>query len=225
MKVVLCCPSLSGPMKPFMKSLKKSVPLIRAAGWEIAMEHEIGNPYISQARALMTRRALDIGADVIVYLDYDLSWKPEDLLTLLTTTGDVVAGTYRFKTEEVKYMGALLSNEQGTPSLREDGCIYADRVPAGFLKVTRKVIFRFMEAYPDLLYGDKWNPSIDLFNHGAYKGVWYGEDYAFSRNWIDCGGEIIVVPDLDISHHTAEKEFKGNFHKFLMTQEGGSNHA
>lgn len=205
-------------MKPFMASLKKSVPLIRAAGWDISMENELGNPYISAARALMTRRALDVGADVIIYLDYDIQWKAKDLLTLLKTEGDVVAGVYRFKQDEEKYMGALLSNEYGTPLLREDGMIYADRVPAGFLKITRKAIFKFMEAYPHLMYGDKWNPSIDLFNHGAHNGVWYGEDYAFSRNWVDIGGKLIIVPNLDITHHSADKAYPGNFHKFLLKQ-------
>lgn len=225
MKVVLCCPCLTTPMKPFMNSLKKSVPIVKEAGWEVGWENEVGNPYISAARSIMTRKALDSGADVIIYLDYDLSWNKIALLTLLQTKGEVVAGTYRFKQEEEKYMGALLSNNRGTPLLREDGMIYADRVPAGFLKVTRKAIFKFMESYPNLIYGDKWNPSIDLFNHGAHNGIWYGEDYAFSRNWIDCGGELIIVPNLNINHHSQDSVYKGNQHLFLMKQPGGKNYV
>jgi GT2 family glycosyltransferase len=60
-----------------------------------------------------------------------------------------------------------------------------------------------------------------LFNHGAHKGVWYGEDYAFCRNWRDAGGELIIVPDLDITHHTTEKAYEGNFHIYLRQQPGG----
>jgi hypothetical protein len=225
MKVIFCNPSLSGPTKPYIRSLEKSIPLIKAAGWEEGIVHEIGNPYISAARAIMTRKALDAGADVIIYLDYDLGWRPKDLLTLLETEGDVVAGTYRFKQDEEKYMGAVCTTSGGYSRLRKDGAIYADRVPAGFLKVTRKAIWKFMEAYPDLVFGDKWNPSIDLFNHGAHKGVWYGEDYAFSRNWIDCGGQMFIVPNLDITHYAKDKDgkyigYKGNFHKFLLRQPG-----
>jgi hypothetical protein len=107
MKVVFCTPSLAGPTAPYISALEQSIPLITGAGWEEGYAQEIGNPYISAARANMTRKALDAGADVLIYLDYDLSWRPPDLLTLLTTPGDVVAGTYRFKKDDEEYMGAV----------------------------------------------------------------------------------------------------------------------
>ena len=103
----------------------------------------------------------------------------------------------------------------GTPQCRSDGCVKASRVPAGFLKLTRNAIDIFMTAYPNLTYGPKSNPSVDLFNHGAHNGVWYGEDYAFSRNWEVAGGEIWIVPDLNIDHHYGNETFKGNFHQYL----------
>lgn len=186
------------------------------------MVSEVGCPYISAARATMLRKALDAKADVIVFIDHDLSWDAQDLLTLIETPGDVVAGTYRFKKPEEEYMGQMLSNNDGTPIVRADGCISAFCIPAGFLKITKEAVNKFMSAYPELMYGDKFNPCIDLFNHGAHKGTWYGEDYAFSRNWLDAGGKIWVVPDLNLNHHTKTEEFKGNLHQFLLKQPGGS---
>jgi len=224
-KVVFCIPTVTRPYKVTIDSLAASVPCIEKAGWDHAVVSEIGNPYISAARSYMLRKALDAGADVIVFIDHDLSWKPEDMLKLIQTEGDVIAGTYRFKKDEEAYMGVLDDKEDGTPKVRADGCIKATRVPAGFLKVTKGAVNRFMTAYPDLCYGPKFNLSVDLFNHGAHKGAWWGEDYSFSRNWIDCGGEIWLVPDIDLNHHTTEKAYEGNFHQFLMRQPGGSNHA
>ncbi len=220
--MVFCTPTLSRPTAPYLKALEDSIPLIQAAGWEDACTFEVGNPYISAARACMTRKALDAKADVIVYLDYDLSWDPMDLLVLLEAKGDVVAGTYRMKQEEVIYMGTLFSNPQGTPLLREDGAIKSKTVPAGFLKVTADAIDHFMAAYPDLCYGPKYNLSVDLFNHGAHKGLWWGEDYAFSRNWCDAGGEIWTIPNLNINHHKGDQVFAGNLHEYLLQQPGGS---
>lgn len=223
MKVVFCIPTITRPYEVCINSLKASVPLIEAAGWEHGVVSEIGNPYISAARSYMLRKALDAGADVIVFIDHDLSWKPEDMLKLIETEGDVIAGIYRFKDgENVNYMGTI-DDIDGIPQVRKDGCIKATRVPAGFLKVTKGAINKFMTAYPDLCYGPKFNLSVDLFNHGAYKGAWWGEDYAFSRNWIDCGGEIWIVPDLDLDHHSMTETYKGNYHQFLMAQPGGSN--
>src|SRR5437868_15350233 len=125
-KVVFCTPSLAGPTKGYIESLEQSVPLIEAAGWEHGYAQQIACPYISAARANMTRAALDAKADVIIYLDYDVAWEPKDLLTLLETEGDVVAGTYRCKIDDEQYMGTILNNEDRTPKLRaSDGAIYA----------------------------------------------------------------------------------------------------
>lgn len=221
MKVIFCIPTTKKPYQATLDSLAASIPLIKEAGWEEGMVSEIGCPYISHARSTMLRKALDAKADVIVFIDHDVSWKPRDLLTLIETKGDVVCGTYRFKKDEEEYMGAVLSNTDGTPLVRADGNLLAHSAPAGFLKVTKEAVNKFMTAYPDLIYGEKYSPYVDLFNHGAHKGVWYGEDYAFCRNWRECGGEIVLIPDLDISHHTTEKEYVGNFHNFLRRQPGG----
>lgn len=230
MKVIFCTPSLAGPTKPYIKALEDSVPLIVAAGWDEGYAQEIRNSYISGARASLCHRALKAGADVVIYLDYDLSWRPQDLLTLLETPGDVVAGTYRFKQHDVEeYMGTVHSDQTGRPLCRSDGCIKASRVPAGFLKITKEAVAKFAAGYPHLVFGPPDDQQVDLFNHGAHKGLWYGEDYAFSRNWLDLGEEIWIVPNLNIDHHepgktepggarSADRVFEGNFHKFLLKQ-------
>jgi glycosyltransferase involved in cell wall biosynthesis len=179
---------------------------VKAAGWDDACVFEIGNPYISAARATMTRKALDAGADVMVYIDHDLSWEPQDLVTLLETEGDVVAGTYRMKYELEDYMGTVYTLPDGRPVVRpSDGAIHAKTVPAGFLKVTKQAIDVYMTNYPDLCYGPKYAMSVDLFNHGAHKGLWWGEDYAFARRWNEIGGQIWLVPNLNITHWLGEQ--------------------
>ena len=45
---------------------------------------------VSGARAAMLRKALDAKADVIVFIDHDVSWAPEDLVKLIKT-GDPAA--------------------------------------------------------------------------------------------------------------------------------------
>ena len=217
MKCVFCIPTLTRPFKATLESLKASVPLLDKAGWEHQMVTEVGCPYISGARATMLRKALDAKADVIVFIDHDLSWRANDLLKLLNAEGEVVAGLYRFKEKNEKYMG-VIDDDPVThiPKQREDGCVKATRVPAGFLKVTKEAVGRFMDAYPDLCYGEKYHQSVDLFNHGAHKGQWWGEDYAFSRNWIDLGGEIWVVPDLSLAHHAKDEVYLGNWHDFMI---------
>ena len=223
--MVLCVPTVTRPYTQTLAAIRASCGALTAAGIDHYMVTEVGNPYVSAARAAMLRKALDVKADAIVFIDHDVSWRPADLVKLIKTEGDVVAGLYRFKKPGMHYMGVIDDGEDFKPKVRADGCIKATRVPAGFLKVTRAAVNRFMEAYPHLMYGEASAPSVDLFNHGAHKGAWWGEDYAFSRNWIDAGGEIWVVPDLDLTHHSADEAFPGNYHRFLMTQPGGSDHV
>jgi hypothetical protein len=221
-KVVFVTPTLKRPTQPYLDALEASIPLIVAAGWQEGAIFELGCPYISHARALLTRKALDAEADVIVYLDDDLSWAPSALLALIETEGDVVAGTYRFGADAEEYMMSLFTSGDHRPILRDDGAIRAEWGPAGFLKVTRAAIRRFMRAYPQLVYGDPLRPSIDLFNHGADDGTWWGEDVMFCRRWRACGGQVWIVPDLDLTHWKGGKPYPGNLHRFMLRQPGGS---
>jgi len=226
MKVIFCIPTITKPYQVMLDSLEASVPLLEKAGWEHGMVNEIGCPYISAARSMMLRKALDAKADVIVFIDHDLSWEPSALLKLIETDGDVVSGNYRFKSDdEVEYMGALLPDPDGNPQVRDDGCVKAFSIPAGFLKITKRCVNIFMRQNPELLYGDRFAPHVDLFNHGAHEFVWYGEDYAFSRRWIAGGNEIVVIPDINLDHWRDDKCYKGNFHEYLMTLPGGAKEA
>jgi hypothetical protein len=218
-RVTFCIPTLTRPRQATLDSVRASIPFVEAAGWEHGLVYEIGCPYISAARAQMLRKALDDKATAIVFLDSDVSWDPPDLATLLETDGDVVAGTYRFKQNVEEYMGHF--PDDGI-RVRKDGCIRMRHVPAGFLKVTRRAVNIFMEAYPELAYGEQCHPHIDLFNHGAYKRAWFGEDFAFSRNWTSAGGEIWLIPNLNLNHHGEDVEYMGNFHNFMLRQPGGS---
>jgi glycosyltransferase involved in cell wall biosynthesis len=226
-KVVFATPSIAGPTAPYIESLKASLPLIVAAGWDEGYAQKVGCPYISCARADMLRMALDAKADVIVFLDYDLSWDAPDLLNLIETKGDVVSGTYRFKEENEaepeRYMGNWDMNPDWTPKIREsDGAISATLIPAGFLKITKEAVDKFMGEYPELSYGPRYSPTVDLFNHGARDRIWWGEDYSFAQRWKEKCGDIWLVPDLSINHHAADKVYPGNLHEFLMRQPGGS---
>jgi hypothetical protein len=104
-------------------------------------------------------------------------------------------------------------------------------LPAGFLKITTAGIDNFMRAYPELCYGPQYSLSVDLFHHGAHEGIWWGEDYAFCRNYEAKCGKIWLIPNLNIHHwqkftakdgHTDYKPYHGNYHKFLLSCPGGS---
>jgi len=214
-RVCFCIPTITKPYQVMLDSLAASLPMIEEAGWEHAAVYEVGNPYISAARNTMLRKALDWKADVIVFIDHDLSWAPEDLLLLIESEPNCVAGTYRFKKEPEEYMGHVQVDQDRRPVVKE-GLVWMVDVPAGFLKITAVGVNKFYKAYPELCYGDKFSPCIDLFNHGAIDGVWHGEDYAFCKRYREKCGNVWCMPNLEIDHHLSSGEvFKGNFDQYL----------
>lgn len=221
MRVLLATPTRERPTDAYLDSLGPAAEAAKAAGFECSSVFEVGCPYISAARARMLGKGLKAGFDVFVFIDDDVSFRPEDLVTLLKAKGDVVAGTYRFKEDTERYMGVHFAGKNDKPLIRKDGCISADRVPAGFLKVTRKAVNRFKRAYPHLVTNKDNPPSVDLFNHGAFEGYWWGEDYMFSVNWRKLGGDIWLIPTLQLDHNGKDKVYKGNLHEFLLRSPGG----
>lgn len=214
MRVAFCTPTGTRPHDAYLDALERSVPHLD--GYEHATCFTVGSVYISWARMDALGKALRWGADQVVFIDHDVSWRPEDLKKLLETPGDVVGGTYRFKIPEHIYMGRPMIGEKGAPLVRDDGCILMQYLPAGFLRVSRAAIEKFMAAYPHLVIQEKGEPNVDLFNHGVHQGVWFGEDYAFSRNWRDLGGELWCIPDLNLDHHGKDKVWPGNYHQWLL---------
>jgi hypothetical protein len=74
-----------------------------------------------------------------------------------------------------------------------------------------------MAQWPELRFGEQHSPHIDLFNHGAHDFMWYGEDYAFCRRWVEKCGELWIMPDLNIDHHGDDgKVYAGNFHRYML---------
>lgn len=221
----MCLPVAPGgrPHQKTLDSIEAAVPLLEERGWDHGLTQTLGNPYISGARAEMTRKALDAKATHIVYIDWDVSFRPQDLLDILEAEGDVICGTYRTKldNDDEQYMGAIYSGDDDCPVVRADGAVKARVVPAGFLRLNLSAIERFMLAYPELCYGPQHNLSIDLFNHGAYNGLWWGEDYAFARRYNDKCGDVWILPWLQIDHWKGERVWKGNFHDYLRKQPGG----
>lgn len=215
-RVAICCPTRERPSQPWLDAVERSVPFLE--DYEHATVFEVGCPYVSGARATMLRKAMLWGAEIFLFLDDDVSFEPDALVKLIETDGDVVSGTYRFKCDEEAYMGSHLQCEDGRTAIRQDGCIEMLNIPAGFLKVTIGAIHKFMEAFPELtIWRDNDGfKSADLFNHGAYNGTWFGEDYAFSRRWREIGGQIWLIPNLNLTHHGKDKDFPGNYHDYMM---------
>lgn len=230
MKVRFLIPTYRRPQEEFVSSFEKSIPVIKEAGWDEGAAWEIGHAYISYARSLLLRRALNESPDFdyIMYLDDDVCHEPDALLRILEAPGDIVGGTYRFKSPQEEYMGKLNKPDgEPVPERNRYGCYPAFFLPAGFLKISRAAVEIMVEAYPGLDFSRptaEGKNCYDLFNHGVIKigeeKTWFGEDYAFSLRAHFAKLKLWLLPDLNLGHHgvniDGEKfDYMGNFQKFL----------
>jgi len=228
MKVFIAIPSYGG-MKclPMIDSLRDTIQLLDKQGHSFILATRSGLCYVQLARNELLKEFLDSDCDSLFWLDDDVSWNPEDVLRMLNMEDEIVAGVYRKKTDTEEYPIAIDTDEDGKPIVREDGCILAPFIPAGFWRIRRSAIEKMCSSYPEQAYfmmqhGEKVTGFFDLFPQGLYNGQWWGEDFGFCRLWKELG-KIWLVPDINLVHHGPDgKSYPGNYHKFLLKQPGGS---
>lgn len=211
---------------PFIRSLNSAGRLLKEYGYTPNKGAVFGDPYIQKARNTLVKQFLDSDNDIFFFIADDLEFKAEDVLKAIEMPGDVVAGVYRIKQDEPQYPVSVNRGVNGIPLTRKDGCISATRVQTGFLRINRCVFEQIILRYPGIAYygvkdGRPVNVAHDFFPQGVHKHIWIGEDYAFCELWTGIGGEIWVIPDLDLTHYAGEKGYKGNYHEYLKRLPGG----
>ena len=210
----------------FLNSLEATVEACKARGWETSFNLVHGCCYVQEARNNIVHEFLKSGADVLFFLDDDLGWDVAAALKLIEMEDDVVGGTYPLKCEPLNFPVVIFTDPNDRPIVRGDGCIAANGLPTGFLRVKRLVIEMMIAAYPEYEYeeydaqGELKAVKHDLFPQGVHRRRWVGEDYAFCRLWTELRGQLWLVPDIDFVHNG----YVGNYHEYLLRQPGGSKH-
>ena len=221
MHIFFATPSYNGiTHSPFLDSFQATIEACKEKGWDTTFSIRKGNCYVQVARNSLIKEFLDSGADVLFFLDDDISWPPGKAIELIEMRDEIVAGVYPMKAPQPDFPVVIHTDARGYPYVRSDGCISATSVPTGFLCIKRSVIKKLADAYPQQRYveydrgGEEIGEFYDLFPQGVYDGRWVGEDYAFCRLWTRIMGQIWVVPDIDFTH----AGYEGNYHRFLMAQ-------
>lgn len=215
---------------PYIKSLVDSLCGLakyeRETGIQFEFHHVSGDSYVWRARNSLAAKFLASDCSHLVFIDSDESWEPEGLYRLLKADAAMVGAVYPVKNNWEHFGVAIhTEGENHVPKVREDGLIYAEKVPTGFMKIAREVFHRIKANEPENWY---WEPDEygtqskrhNYFGHILENHVIYGEDISFNKRWQACGGEIFVEPRATIGHFGI-KEWKGNYDQFLRQQPGG----
>lgn len=206
-RVFLATPAYAGVGAGYAESLFVSAQALAQAG--IASELAIlsGYCHVDDARNRLVREFLDTSCTDLVFLDADMGWLPESLVALCRYDRDVVAATYPMRSAETHFPVRVLPGPIWSDA---EGLIEVEGVPAGFLRIRRRVLERLGAGAPKVCITPGSPDDVPvIFERQIHEGVRWGGDYVFCRKWRAAGGKVYVVPDV-VLEHTGQQSFSGS---------------
>lgn len=176
----------------------------------------------------------------LLFIDADIAFQPEDILHILNLNKDVIGLPYAIKDIKWENIGHMI--QQGNINPEElkkasqhivfnvekkedlnnvkDGLLEVKEMGTGIMMIKREVIYKMIEAYPDLYsidYSQPNKPKIyHLFDTIIDKDRRFlSEDYAFCKLWRQLEGKVyLYLPVKTI--HFGNHPFEYNYSKMLF---------
>lgn len=150
-------------------------------------------------------RFLYSDADDIIIIDSDESWVAEHAIRLLIHKEDIVCGVYPLTKPnkmEFPFVPCLADDGSYLGKMLPDGnCLLeVDRVPGGFLKISKRALRRWVEANPDRWINGKEHKIHTFFLNEIRENTFHGMDYCFSDSMKACGIKLWADTICDITH-------------------------
>lgn len=220
MHVTVAIPAYTGTIHlGTMRSLFTDLLALQARGDSWTLEDECGNALIGDARALIVAKFLASQSDVLVFVDSDVCWEAGALVKLVDHPVEMAAGIYPQRRDPIAYCVKWIPKQE---LWADNGLLQVEGVPFGFVKLTRSILEKMVEQYPDSEFwcpeapGEKvWALFAD-YRIGKHK---MGEDYAFCRRWTDMGGAVWIDPEIKMGH-IGNKTFQGHLGDWLRGRDG-----
>lgn len=152
-----------------------------------------GDCHVDDARNRLVGEFLKSRCEKLVFLDADLSWRPEDLQDLISHDEGVVAGVYRKRGKD----GWACRLSPGENWTDERGLMEVDGAATGFMSIQRRVIEKLARVGFEA-HGGVWCPI--LFERSLDGKSRFSGDYEFCRKWKAAGGRVFINPLYRFDH-------------------------
>lgn len=162
---------------------------------------------LALGRNQLVKEFLASNDEKLVFVDADVTFEAGALLKLAHYPVDFVGGVYRLKTNEERYPVKLLNEPRESGPL---GLVEVAMVPTGFLSLSRNVLSKFRERYPDREYAIDGQKAYCYFQIPYKDGALYTEDAYFCREWREIGGQIYLDPEISLTHWNGNIPYPGH---------------
>ena len=178
-----------------------------------------GNCHIDDGRNYCIRNFLEGNCSDLIFVDSDVMFDPDDIVTLALSKRDVCAGVYPKKDEEETFPVQFIGGDIYSSA---DGMFEVAGVCSGFLKISRYALECLDKTVPHHL-GQKETVFRKLipiiFERSLHNHNRLGGDYEFCRKWRAVGGKIYVDPEMTFGH-IGPTEWRGTLGHYLRKTNG-----
>lgn len=195
---MLATTAYDSPDASYTFSIARSREALSAAGIQSAYLLLQGNCHVDDARNTVIRDFLDTDCTEMVFLDADVSWEPEQLVTLCAYDCDIVGGVYPYR-RDGQDEKMPVRNIPGVFILDDKGLLEVEGLPTGFLRIKRHVIEAMVKGCVTFSK-DNGKPIPLLFERDIYNGGRRGGDIGFCMKWRDMGGRLYAAANLRLGH-------------------------
>lgn len=168
--------------------------------------------HVDDARNRLVADFLEGSSEELVFVDSDVRFSVPMLQRLLSYDADIVAISYPLKQNDGDFPCRLLP---GLQFARADGLLEVEGVPAGFLRIRRRVLEQLAAKAPQI----EMSGVPVIFERELHAGVRWGGDYVFCRKARAAGFKVFVDPEGAIEH-AGEKIWHGTLGNQLRKAHG-----
>lgn len=195
----------------YLQSLRETEELLNHFGAGFIWVNYAGCSDLCHARnKLLDKFAKHPQATHLLLVDCDIGWNPHDVIRMINSKRDFIAGVGRKKEEKPSYCVGNYSDEDGSlepgmfKRVGEDLVGYVKAVGTGFVMKSKQCALRMIHEYKDLMYVDFHDKQEVV---GVYDPIIIGkhrqrlfDDFAFCYRWRKIGGIVAVFPDINLKH-------------------------
>jgi hypothetical protein len=141
----------------------------------------------------------------LLMIDSDLGWPAEAVIAMLHMEKDFIAGVYPARNSNSEFLFRPVLDINGS-IVQEKHLLKMNYIPTGFILITRNMLFKMHNKFPELYYEPKnkniGNPASGycLFDTQVWEGEFWGEDFVFCRRAREAGIDIWVDPLIQFEH-------------------------
>ena len=209
-KVMIGTPCYSGQLDVwYTNSIVRTLKIIA----ETKLDIEIIPIWISFDALLQRARndtvflALEMECDDLVFIDSDIEWEPEQLLTLLNYNEDVVGGTYPKKSSVEEYVVRQIEQKPIDPST---GLLEVDGLGTGFVKLSNRALqYLWNTSVPYIDPKDDKERRM-IFDVVVKNQSLHSEDIHMFDKLKEGGFSVWLDPNITCNH-SGPKKFTGDF--------------